>query len=82
MSTHARHVLHENGQRSLHRVSQTAVILDNPLVAQVLQKLDFTLQRAHLLHERKKKTHHKQSSFPSKPLFFPATEHDEPGMHV
>lgn len=43
MSTHAWHVLHEDGERSLHRVSQTAVVLDNPLVAQILQELDFTL---------------------------------------
>lgn len=50
MRTHAGHVLHEDGERSLHCVSQAAVVLHNPLVAQVLQELDFTLQRAHLLN--------------------------------
>lgn len=56
MCTHARHVLHENRECSLHRVSQAAIVLDDPLVAQVLQKLDFTLQRTHLLNESRK--HH------------------------
>ncbi|TNN84590.1 hypothetical protein EYF80_005290 [Liparis tanakae] len=47
--THARHVLHEDGERPLHGVSQAAVVLDDPLVAQVLQQLDLTLQSADLL---------------------------------
>lgn len=41
-STHARHVLHEDGQRALRRVSETAVVLNNPLVTKILQQLDFT----------------------------------------
>lgn len=49
---HPGHVLHEDGQRPLHRVPQAAVVLDDPLVAQVLQKLDLTLQRAHFLNRR------------------------------
>lgn len=49
-STHAGHVLHEDGQRPLHGVPQTAVVLDDALVAQVLQELDLALQRAHLLN--------------------------------
>lgn len=48
-SAHARHVLHEDGQRPLHGVPEAAVVLHDPLVTQVLQQLDFTFQRAHLL---------------------------------
>lgn len=65
MSTHARHVLHENRECSLHRVSQAAVVLDDPLVAQVLQKLDFTLQRTHLLNESRKHHIQKHSRTPT-----------------
>lgn len=41
-STHARHVLHEDGQRPLGGVPKAAVVLHNPLVTEVLQQLDFT----------------------------------------
>lgn len=53
LSTDSWHVLHEDGERSLHRVLQAAVVLNDPLVAQVLQQLDLTLQRTHLLNGSK-----------------------------
>ena len=49
--TYPRHVLHEDGQGLLSAVPQTAIVLHNALVLQVLQQLDFTLQSAHLLGE-------------------------------
>ena len=48
--THPRHVLHENSERLLIVVPQTAVVLNNALVMQIFQQLDFALQGADLLH--------------------------------
>lgn len=47
--TDPRHVLHEDGERLLVAVPQTAVILDDAFVTKVLQQLDLTLQSADLL---------------------------------
>lgn len=60
-STHARHVLHENGERAFRRVPQAAIVLDNALMAQILQQLDLALQCAHLLHITIT-THHRVST--------------------
>lgn len=49
--TYPRHVLHEDGQGLLSTVPQTAIVLHNALVLQVLQQLDLTLQSTHLLGE-------------------------------
>lgn len=41
--THPWHVLHENGESLLIVVPQTAVVLNDALVMQILQELDFAL---------------------------------------
>lgn len=48
--THPRHVLHENSEGLLIVVPQTAVVLNNALVMQVFQQLDFALQSTDLLY--------------------------------
>lgn len=48
--THPRHVLHENGEGLLIVIPQAAVVLNNALMMQILQQLDFTLQSTDLLH--------------------------------
>lgn len=49
--TYPWHVLHEDGQSLLGTVPQTAIVLHNALVLQVLQQLDLTFQSTHLLEE-------------------------------
>lgn len=52
MQTHPGHVLHEDGEGLLKVVPQTAVVLNDALVTQVLQQLDLALQSADLLRRR------------------------------
>lgn len=53
--THSRHVLHENSEGLLIVVPQTAVVLNNALVMQIFQQLDFALQSADLLYRHNEK---------------------------
>lgn len=48
--THPWHELHKDGQLPLVRVAQGAVILDDALVTEILQKLDFAFKCVHFLH--------------------------------
>lgn len=53
--THPRHKLHKDGEFPLFEVPQTAVVLNNTLVAEILQQLDLTLQSIHFLQTGKRK---------------------------
>lgn len=48
--THPRHVLHENSEGLFIVIPQTAVVLNNALMMQIFQQLDFALQSADLLN--------------------------------
>lgn len=50
--TYPRHKFHKNRQLFLHRIPQAAIVLHYTLVTQILQELDLTLQRIHLLHTK------------------------------
>lgn len=52
MHTHPRHELHKDGEFSLIQVPKTPVVLNNPVVSQILQQLDLTLQGVHLLQRK------------------------------
>lgn len=52
-NTHPWHEFHENGELPLFQVPEAAVILNDALVTQVLQKLDLTLQSIHFLRRRR-----------------------------
>lgn len=47
--THPRHKFNKNGEFPLFEVPKTAIVLNNTLVAQVLQQLNLALQSIHLL---------------------------------
>lgn len=49
LGSHPRHELHEDGEGLLMVVPQRAVVLNDALVMQILQQLDFTLQSTDLL---------------------------------
>lgn len=57
-NTHPGHELNKDGEFSLVEVPKAAVVLNNPLVTQILQQLNLTLQSVHFLQrdrEGKKK---------------------------
>lgn len=53
--THPRHEFHKDGQFSLDRITQAAVVLHYTLVTQVLQQLNLTLQCIHFLWSETKR---------------------------
>lgn len=54
-SSYPGHKLHENGEFPLLEVPQAPVVLDDPVVAQILQQLDLTLQSIDLLQREGRK---------------------------
>lgn len=48
-NTHPGHELNKNGEFLLVEVPKTPIVLNDPLVAQILQQLNLTLQSIHLL---------------------------------
>lgn len=61
-NTHPGHKLHKNGEFLLFRVPKTTVVLHNPLMAQILQQLNLTLQSIHLLQQDKCDRYEKRRS--------------------
>lgn len=51
-STYPRHELDKNGEFLLFKVPKTTIVLNNPLVTQILQQLNLTLQSIHLLQKK------------------------------
>lgn len=52
-NTHPRHKLNKYGEFLLLEVPQTTIVLNDPLVTQILQQLNLTLQSIHLLQRKK-----------------------------
>lgn len=53
--THPGHELNKNGEFSLIQVPKAPVVLNDPVVSQILQQLNLTLQSVHLLQTEKKR---------------------------
>lgn len=51
-NTHPGHKLDKNGELLLLEVPKTTIVLNNPLVMQILQQLNLTLQSIHLLQKK------------------------------
>lgn len=51
-NTHPRHELNKNGEFSMLQVPQTAVVLNDSLMTQILQQLNLALQSIHFLQKK------------------------------